>query len=168
MCHHCSVHFKNYLFIYFCLCWVFVAVHELSLASASGGCSSWRCTGSHCAGFSYCRAQHLQGTWAPRLWSKGSEVVAYGLHCSQVCEIPFPGHLPIGMTLTTWLHLNSKEAVEYGPALCPERRIKFIFVLYLLAFTYHVLLPSYFSFIAQVVISLYLPSLLHFFFLAQI
>ena len=31
--------FKNYfiLFIYFCLCWVFVAMHGLSLVAASGG-----------------------------------------------------------------------------------------------------------------------------------
>ena len=59
------------LFIYFWLRWVFVAAHGLSLAAASGGCSSLRCvgfslrwllllqsTGSRRAGFSSC------GTWA--------------------------------------------------------------------------------------------------------
>ena len=61
-----------YLFIYFWLHWVFVAVRGLSLVAASGGYSSLRCadfslqwllslwsTGSRCAGFSSCgtRAQ---------------------------------------------------------------------------------------------------------------
>ena len=35
--------FKN-LFIYFWLCWVFIAAGGLSLVAASGGCSSLRCT----------------------------------------------------------------------------------------------------------------------------
>ena len=34
-----------YLFIYFCLRWVFVAVRGLSLVAASGGYSSFRCLG---------------------------------------------------------------------------------------------------------------------------
>ena len=59
-----------YLFIYFWLHWVFVAVHGLSLAVASGGCSLLRCagfslwwllllqnTGSRCTGFSSCGTQ---------------------------------------------------------------------------------------------------------------
>ena len=59
------------LFIYFWLCWVFVAAHGLSLVVASGGYSLLRCvgfslqwllllqsTGSRHAGFSSC------GTWA--------------------------------------------------------------------------------------------------------
>ena len=67
--------FKNkftYLFIYFWLCWVFVAACRLSLVAASGGCSllwcadfslQWllllRSTGSRRGGFSSCdtRAQ---------------------------------------------------------------------------------------------------------------
>ena len=67
-----------YLFIYFWLCWVFVAVHGLSLVAASGGHSSlrctgfsWRCllllrsTGSRRAGFSSCgaQAQLLRSMW---------------------------------------------------------------------------------------------------------
>ena len=60
-----------YLFIYFGLCWVFVAARGLSLVAGSGGYSSLRCvgfslrwllllwsTGSRSAGFSSC------GTWA--------------------------------------------------------------------------------------------------------
>ena len=37
--------FKFILFIYFWLCWVFVAERGLSLVAASGGYSSLRCTG---------------------------------------------------------------------------------------------------------------------------
>ena len=60
-----------YLFVYFCLCWIFVAVRGLSLVVASGGCSSLWCMGfslwwllllwstdSRRMGFSSC------GTWA--------------------------------------------------------------------------------------------------------
>ena len=41
---------KNYLFIYFWLCWVFVSVQGLSPVAASGGHSSSRCTGLSCCG----------------------------------------------------------------------------------------------------------------------
>ena len=73
----------NYLCIYFWLCWVFVAVCGLSLVAASGGYSSFWCTGfslqwlllsqstdSRHTGFSSCgaRAQQLwlTGLVAPR------------------------------------------------------------------------------------------------------
>ena len=58
---------KIYLFIYFWLRWVFVAVRGLSLVV------TLRCgaRASHCGGFSCCRAQAL-GVWA-------SVVVARGL-----------------------------------------------------------------------------------------
>ena len=36
---------KLFIYYLFFLCWVFVAVHELFLVSASGGYSSLRCTG---------------------------------------------------------------------------------------------------------------------------
>ena len=65
------IFFNINLFIYFWLCWVFVAVRGLSLVAASGGYSWLRCvgfslrwllllrsTGSTHAGFSSC------GTWA--------------------------------------------------------------------------------------------------------
>ena len=69
---------KNYLFIYFWLCWVFVSVRGLSLVAASGGHSSSRCaglslsrplllrsTGSQTRRLSNCgaRAQLLRGMW---------------------------------------------------------------------------------------------------------
>ena len=81
-----------YLFIYFWLHWVFVAVRGLSLVAASGGYSSLRCadfslqwllslwsTGSRCAGFSSC------GTRAQQLWLTGSRAQAQQLwHTSLV------------------------------------------------------------------------------------
>ena len=59
-----------HLFIYFWLCWVFVA-HGLSLVVASGDYSWCGARASHCGGFSCCGARAL-GTWA-------SVVVARGL-----------------------------------------------------------------------------------------
>ena len=55
-----------YLFIYFWLRWVFVAVHGLSLVAPSGGYSSLQC-----GGFSCCRV------WA--LGARASVVVAHDL-----------------------------------------------------------------------------------------
>ena len=49
------------LFIYFCLRWVSVAAHGISLVAASGGYFSARA--AHCGGFSCCRAWAL-GMWA--------------------------------------------------------------------------------------------------------
>ena len=55
--------FKNYLFIYLWLLWIFVAVWSLSLVAMRGA--------SHCGGFSYCGPQALGrldvricGAWA--------------------------------------------------------------------------------------------------------
>ena len=68
------------LFIYFRLCWVFVAAHRLSLIVASGGyslvVSMWV---SHCGGFSCC------GAWA--LGTQASVVVTDELSSPAVCEI---------------------------------------------------------------------------------
>ena len=82
------------LFIYFWLCWVFVATHGLYLVAASGGYSLLWCagfslrwhlllwsTGSRCTGFSSCGMQSQQ------LWHAGSVVVARGLSCSEACGI---------------------------------------------------------------------------------
>ena len=74
------------LFIYFWLCWIFVAACGLSLVAASGAHSSLRCagfslrwllllwsTGSRRAGFSSCGSQALErrlsscGAWAQLL-----------------------------------------------------------------------------------------------------
>ena len=72
---------KNYLFIYFWLCWVFVSVRGLSLVAASRGHSSLRC-----AGLSLSRPLLLRSTSSRRA---GSVVVAHGPSCSAACGI-FP------------------------------------------------------------------------------
>ena len=79
------IYFLN-LFIYFWLCWVFIAVRGLSLVAVSRGYSSLWCagfslrwllllqsTGSRRMGFSSC------STWAQQLWLTGSRVQAQQL-----------------------------------------------------------------------------------------
>ena len=89
LCYKLEIYFKKFfliLFIYFWLCWVFVAVRGLSLVAVSGGYSSlrfarfslrWllllRSTGSRCVGFSSC------GTRAQQLWLMGSRAQAQQL-----------------------------------------------------------------------------------------
>ena len=73
--------FKICLFIYFWLCWVFVAACGLSLVAASGGHSS-----SRCAGLSLSRPLLLRSTGSRRA---GSVIVAHGPSCSAACGI-FP------------------------------------------------------------------------------
>ena len=68
-------------FIYFGLCWVFISVRGLSLAVASGGHSSSRCTG-----LSLSRPLLLRSTGSRRT---GAVVVAHGPSCSTACGI-FP------------------------------------------------------------------------------
>ena len=68
------VYFKNILFIYLWLLWIFIAACGLSLVAASGGYSLLWCTG-----FSLC--------WLLLLWSPGSRhmnsvLVAHGLESS--------------------------------------------------------------------------------------
>ena len=70
-----------YLFIYLWLCWVFVSVRGLSLVAASGGHSSWWCTG-----LSLSRPLPLRSTGSRRA---GSVIVAHGPSCSAACGI-FP------------------------------------------------------------------------------
>ena len=62
---------KFILFIYFWLCWVFVAARGLSLVAASGATLCCGARASHCGGFSCCGARAL-GT-------RASVVVAHGL-----------------------------------------------------------------------------------------
>ena len=74
------------IFIYFWLCWVFIAACGLSLVAASKGYSSLQCvgfslrwllllqsTGSRNVGFSSC------GMWAPQLWCADSRAQAQQL-----------------------------------------------------------------------------------------
>ena len=70
--HCCFLNKCIYLFIYFWLCWVFVAARGFSLVAARGGaplrCCEWA---SQCGGFSCCRARALG--------ARASVVVARGL-----------------------------------------------------------------------------------------
>ena len=83
-----------YLYIYFWLCWVFVAPNGISLVAAVEGYSwlrrvgfPWRWllslqrTGSWCTGFSSCC------TWAQSLQLAGSVVVSQGLSCPTTCGV---------------------------------------------------------------------------------
>ena len=93
--------FKINLFIYFWLCWVFVAARRLSLVVASRGYSSLRCVGfslrwllllrsmgSRHMGFSSCGSWALErrlsscGTQAQQLWLTGSRAQAQQLWCT--------------------------------------------------------------------------------------
>ena len=69
------------LFIYFWLCWVFVAARGLSLVAVSGGYSLLRC-----AGFSLRRLLLLWSTGSRRA---GFSSCGHGLSCSAACGI-FP------------------------------------------------------------------------------
>ena len=69
----------SYLFIYFWLRWVFVAVRRLSLVVASGATLLHGARASHCDVFSCCRARALD--------ARASVVVAHGLSCSAACGI---------------------------------------------------------------------------------
>ena len=73
--------FKNYLFIYLWLCWVFVSARGLSPVAASGAHSSLLC-----AGLSLSRPLPLRSTGSR---SADSVIVAHGLSCSAACGI-FP------------------------------------------------------------------------------
>ena len=70
------------LFIYFCLCWVFISVRGLSPVAVTGGHSS-----SLCAGLSLSWPLLLRSTGSR---SAGSVVVVHGLSCSAACGI-LPG-----------------------------------------------------------------------------
>jgi len=69
------------LFIYFWLCWVFVAFTSYDEPGFLH-CSAWAW---HCGGFPFCRAQSRRqvgfSNWIPRLQSTGSVVVVHRLSC---------------------------------------------------------------------------------------
>ena len=70
--------FFNNLFIYFWLCWVFVAVHGFSLLTVHGCYSLVLC--SLLIGVAPPVLEH-------RLQSEGSEAVVHGLSCPMACGI---------------------------------------------------------------------------------
>ena len=97
-------HFKIfiYLFIYFWLRWVFLAVRGLSLVGVSGGysatlhCGAWA---FHCSGFFCCGAQAL-GMWASVVVA--CELSSCGAWASLLCgmwDLPGPGIEPVSPAL---------------------------------------------------------------------
>ena len=110
---------KNFIYFYFWLCWVFIAVHRLSLVGASGGHSllwctdfSLRCllllrsTGSRHVGFSSC------DSWASVVVARGlsscglraleRRLSSCGARASLLCgmwDLPRPGLEPVSPAL---------------------------------------------------------------------
>ena len=91
---------SHFLFIYFWLHWVFVAVCGLPLVEARAGTTlHFDARASHCGGFSCC------GAWA--LGTQASVVVAYGLSsCGAraqllhgMWDLPAPGLKPVSPAL---------------------------------------------------------------------
>ena len=135
MCRVFFCFFKNlfYLFIYFWLCWVFVAARGLSLVVVSGGYSSLRCAGfslqqllslwsmgSRHVGFSSC------STRAQQLWLTGSRAQAQQLWCSGLVapgmwDLPGPGIEPMSPEL----------AGGFLTTAPPRKSLFFIFNFYL-------------------------------------
>ena len=72
------IYFIN-LFIYFWLCWVFVAVHRLSLVVPSRSYSSLRCTGFSLRWLFLLWSTGSRSAGFQQLWHVGSVAVACGL-----------------------------------------------------------------------------------------
>ena len=80
------------LFIYLCLCWVFVSVRGLSLVAASGGHSSLRCAGLSLSRPLLLRKQRLQ---TRRLSNCGSRAQLL----RGMWDLPRPGLEPVSPAL---------------------------------------------------------------------
>ena len=95
-----------YLFIYFWLCWVFVAVDGLSVVGQVWAILRCGVQASHCGSFSWCRAQALG--------ARASVVVAHRLSSSDSqaleCRLSSCG---------TWVHLLCGMCDLPGPGLEP-------------------------------------------------
>ena len=78
-------------FLYFCLCWVFIAEHGLSLVAVSRGHSSLWCTGFSLDGFFCWRAQALG--------AQALVVVMHGFICCGMGDLPRAGIEPVSPAL---------------------------------------------------------------------
>ena len=107
---HCSFSFFK---IYFWLCWVFIAVHVLSLVVVSGGTLCGART-SHCDGFSCCREQELGHVGfsscsmsAQQLWYTGLVALQH-VRSSRIREqsgVPCIGRWIISFLLSIYLFI---------------------------------------------------------------
>ena len=93
---------------YFCLCWVFIAVHGLSLVVVSGGYSSLQCTG-----FSLC--------WLLQLLSTGCRRVDFSICSSQALELRLHNCGP--WALAALQHVKSSRTRGLTCILCIGRQI---------------------------------------------
>ena len=66
---------------YFWLCWIFIAVHGLSLVAVSGGYSSLRCAGFSLRCLLLLQEHGLQAHGLQQLWLAGSRAQAQQLWC---------------------------------------------------------------------------------------
>ena len=95
---HLDRFFKFYLFIYFRLCWVFIAVCQLSLVAASRGYSSLQRLG-------FSLMWLLLWSTGSGAWGLGSccagvsAVIAHQLSCSVACGIFWTGIKPVSPAL---------------------------------------------------------------------
>ena len=84
-----SMPWKNYLFIYFWLCWVFLAAHGLSLVAVSGGYSLLWYAGFSLQWLLLPGSQHMPRL--QQLWLTGSRVslvvLVLGLSCSSIVAL---------------------------------------------------------------------------------
>ena len=78
-----------YLFVYFWLCWAFVAVHRLSLVAARWGILSSGARASYCSDFSCFGTQALDA-WASIAEARGLSSYARGLSYPMACGILVP------------------------------------------------------------------------------
>ena len=76
-----------YLFIYFWLCWVFVAKHWLFLVAASGGCSSLRYMGFSLQWLLLLRSLGSRRAGVSSCGAQASVVVAHGLQLFVACGL---------------------------------------------------------------------------------
>ena len=91
--------FIYFYFIYFWLCWVFVAVPRLSLVVASRATLRCGARASHCGGFSCCGAR-AQGTQASVVGAHG--LSSCGSRAQLLCgmwDLPGPGLEPVSPAL---------------------------------------------------------------------
>ena len=118
-------------FIYFWLCWVFVAARGLSLVAARG--ATLRCgeRASHCSGFSCCRARAL-GVWASVVAARGlSSCGSRALECRLsscgarasllhgMWDLPGPGLEPVSPALAGGYSTTAPSGKSLGDSLNP-------------------------------------------------
>ena len=120
-------------FIYFCLCWVFIAMQAFSVIAVSMCYSSCSVLTSHCSGFSCCgawalgalRLQQLRFPGSSSCGHHSSVAGAHGLSCSVACgDFPDQGSNPCALQQQMdSLPLNHQQSlnnvIEFLPTLPP-------------------------------------------------